>query len=136
MSEPAFAYATSAEVLLTLRVGDALEESVQPECPSYASIFFKQAAASEATGDDESARGWKLLGNLCQVTLTPSGPNEPFRPVWQDVSGRTFIPADMDAESAEAVRQLGQVVTDAELRARLLDATWDRLAIRVRLGRP
>ena len=127
MNEETFAYTTSAEALLALPVDDALKESVKPECYYYASVFFDRAKEADAADDDETANGWKLLANLCQVTLTPSDPNEPFGPVWQDANGRTLIPGDMDEESADAIRLLGFALTDAELRARLLDATWDRL---------
>ena len=127
MNEQAFVYATSAEVLLALPVGDVLNESANPECPDYASSFFNRAKEADAVSDDETARGWKLLANLCQVTLYPSDPNESFQPVWQDANGRTLVPGDMDEGSAEAIRQLGFAVADAELRARLLDATWNRL---------
>ena len=127
MNEETFAYTTSAEALLALPVDDALKESVKPECHYYASVFFDRAKEADAADDNETANGWKLLANLCQVTLTPSDPNEPFGPVWQDANGRTLIPGDMDEESADAIRQLGFALTDAELRARLLDATWDRL---------
>ena len=126
MGEQAFAYATGADVLLALPVGDALKESANPECPDYASVFFDRAKKADAAGDDETARGWRLLANLCQVSLKASEPDEPFGPVWQDASGRTLVPGDMDEESAEAIRQLGFAVADAELRARLLDAIWDR----------
>ena len=127
MSEEAFAYSTTAEVLLALPIGDALKESVKAECPSYTGVFFERARVADAAGDNEEARAWFLLAHLCRVTLKASEPNEPFRPVWEDASGRTLVPGDMDEESAAAVRQLGFVASDAELRARLLDATWDRL---------
>ena len=127
MSEEAFAYSTAVEVLLALPVGDALKESVKAECPAYTDVFLERARAAEAAGQDEVARAWTLLAHLCRVTLKASEPNEPFRPVWEDAGGRTFVPGDMDGESAAAVRQLGFAVSDAELRSRLLDATWDRL---------
>ena len=127
MSEEAFANSTTVELLLALPVGDALKESVKAECPAYTDVFLERARAAEAAGEDEVARAWTLLAHLCRVTLKASEPNEPFRPVWEDAGGRTFVPGDMDGERAAAVRQLGFAVSDAELRSRLLDATWDRL---------
>ena len=127
MSEEAFPFSTTSEVLLALPVAEALKESEKAECPAYSDAFFERAKVAEEPGDHEVARAWRLLAHLCRATLTASQPNEPFVPWWQDASGRTLVPRDMDEESAAAVRQLASVVGDAELRSRLLDATWDRL---------
>ena len=127
MSDKTFPYSTTTEVLLALPVGDALKETEKAECPAYSDVFFDRAKVAEEVGDHEIARAWSLLAHLCRVTLNAGEPHEPFRPVWQDASGRTLVPGDVDEKSAEAVRQLGFVVSDAELRSRLLDATWDRL---------
>ena len=118
MSDEAFGYSTTGEVLLALQVGDALKESVKAECPAYTDVFLERAKAAEAAGENEIARAWALLAHLCRVTLRASEPTEPFRPVWEDAGGRTLVPGDMDEESAAAVRQLGFVVSDAELRSR------------------
>ena len=126
MSEEAFAFATTAELLMGIPVGKALKESTKPECPAYADVFFERAKTSAAAGDHDAARAWTLLAHLCQVALRPSEPNEPFRPMWEEPSGRTMIPRDMDEETAAAVCQLGFTATDAEFRARLLDVTWNR----------
>ena len=127
MSEEEFAYSATGELLMALPVGEALKESREPECPAYSGVFFKRAGAAKATGNHEVWRAWALLAHLCRVVLTPSEPGEPFRPVWQEAGGRTFVPRDMDEESAAAVREFGLAVTDEELRSRLLDATWERL---------
>ena len=127
MKDEAFAFSTTAEVLMVLPVGEALTESGKQECPDYAEVFLARARVAEEAGDGEVARAWVLLAHLCRVALRPGEPNEPFRPLWEEPGGRTMVPGDMDEESAAAVRQLGFAVTDGELRARLLDVTWDRL---------
>ena len=127
MKDEAFAFSTTAEVLMVLPVGEALTESGRQECPDYAEVFLARARVAEEAGDGEVARAWGLLAHLCRVALRPGEPNEPFRPLWEEPGGRTMVPGDMDEESAAAVRQLGFAVTDGELRARLLDVTWDRL---------
>ena len=127
MKDEAFAFSTTAEVLMVLPVGEALTESGRQECPDYAEVFLARARVAEEAGDGEVARAWGLLAHLCRVALRPGEPNEPFRPLWEEPGGRTMVPGDMDEESAAAVRQLGFAVTDGELRARLLDLTWDRL---------
>ena len=127
MSDEAFPFATTAEVLMALPVGDALKESGKPECPAYGDVFLERARVAEAAGDHEVARAWALLAHLCRVVLKPDEPHEPFHPVWEEPGGRTFVPGDMDEESAAAVRRLAFAATDGELRARLLDAVWDRL---------
>ena len=127
MSGDAFAYSTTAEVLMDLAVEEAVKESGKPECPAYAEAFLERGAAADAADDQEGARAWALLAHLCRVAVRPSEPNEPFRPLWEEPGGRTMVPGDMDEVSAAAVRQLGFAATDGELRARLLDVTWDRL---------
>ena len=104
-----------------------MTQSGKAECPAYSDVFFERAKVAQAAGEQEVARAWTLLAQLCRVTLNATEHSEPFRPWWQDASGRTLVPRDMDDESAAAVRQLGFAVTDAELRSRLLDASWDRL---------
>ena len=127
MSEEEFVFSTTTEVLMGLRVGEALKESTKPECLAYADVFLERAGKAEATGSDEIARGWVLLAQLCRVALWPSEPNMPFRPRWEEPGGRTMIPGDIDEASAAAVRELGFATTDGELSARLLDVTWSTL---------
>ena len=127
MKDEAFSFSTTAEVLIILPVGEALTESGKQECPDYAEVFLARARVAEEAGNGEVARAWALLAHLCRVALRPGEPNEPFRPVWEEPGGRTMVPGDMDEESSAAVRQLGFAVTDGELRARLLDVTWNRL---------
>ena len=127
MNEEEFVFSTTTEVLMGLPVGEALKESTKPECLTYADVFHDRARIAETDGSDEIARGWALLAHLCQVTLWPSEPNVPFRPRWEEPSGRTMIPGDIDESSAAAVRELGFATTDSELSARLLDVTWSRL---------
>ena len=127
MSEEEFVSSSTVEVLKGLPVGEALKESKKAECSAYADVFLERAKESRAVGDEEVARAWTILADLCQVALRPGEPNEPFRPMWEDPGGRTMVPGDMDRESAAAVRQLGLAANDGELRARLLDVTWDRV---------
>ena len=117
MSEEEFAYSTTGEVLMALSVGEALQESREPVCPSYSDVFFKRAGAAKAAGDYEVWKAWALLGHICREVLRPR----------QEVGDRTFVPHDMDKDSAAAVREFGLAETDQELRSRLLDATWERL---------
>ena len=127
MSEEAFAFATTTEVLTDIPVGEALKESTKPECPAYANVFLERARTADVAGNHDAARAWTLLAHLSQVALRPSEPNEPFRPMWEDPGGRTMVPRDMDEETAAAVRHFGFAAKDVELRARLLDVTWNRL---------
>ena len=107
MSEKAFPFSTTSEVLLALPVGDVLKESEKAECPAYSDVFFERARVTEAAGEHEVARAWTLLAHLCRVTLKASEQSEPFRPVWEDASGRTLLPRDMDDESAAAGSSTG-----------------------------
>ena len=127
MNEKPFAFSTTADVLTNLPVREALQESREPECPAYANVFFERAQVAEEAGDSETAHAWTLLAHLCRVALRPGEPNEPFRPMREEPGERTLVPGDMDDDSAAAIRQLGFKLSDGELRARLLDTTWDRL---------
>ena len=127
MSDEPFSFSATGEVLLALPVAEALTESKKPECPAYGDVFFERAGAADEAGDGESAKAWALLAHLCRVSLKPSKPHEPFRPLWEEPAGRTLVPGDMDDGTAPGVRELGFAVSDNELRARLLDAVWDRL---------
>ena len=118
---------TTAEVLIGLPVEQALAESEKKDCPAYADLFIESAKEAEEAGERKVATAWGLLADLCQVALRPGEPNEPFRPMWEEPGGRTLVPGDMDGESAAAVRQLGLAANDGELRARLLDISWECL---------
>lgn len=109
-----------------LPVKDALAESKKQECWSYGEIFFSRARASGEM-DVETARAWRLLGQICQVGLQSDNPDVPFRPAYETAEGRSILPSDLDAVTASAVHQLGVATEDPELQARLLDITWDRV---------
>ena len=127
MSDGSFFLSTPPEVLLALGADDALAESEKPMCWNYRSAFSARTEKAEAEGNTEAAKAWRLLAELCQIGTQPNNPQEPFRPLFQGPGGRSLVPSDLDQVSADAVRQLGMAVKDAELRARLLDITWERL---------
>ncbi|HEC12609.1 MAG TPA: DUF4209 domain-containing protein [Acidiferrobacteraceae bacterium] len=123
-NEGSFILSTTPEILLALPVSEALAESEKPECWNYGQVFFKRAKEAEAGANTEVATAWRLLGDLSQVTLEHSDPNEPFRPIVITADGRSILPSDLDEVTAGAVHQLGRVIDDVELSARLLDITW------------
>jgi len=127
MTEEAFVFRTTADLLLALPIDDILKESQKAECSSYSKIFLQRAEEAAVANDDQTARAWNLLAHLCLMMLKERDLNAPFHPLFEYTNRRALIPGDMDVESAGAVRQLGLVVKDAELRSRLLDATWVRL---------
>jgi Domain of unknown function (DUF4209) len=127
MSDGSFSLSTTADVLLVLDVAGALAESEKPMCWNYGNVFFGRAKEAEAGGDAEAARAWALLAQLCRVSLQESNASEPFRPMFETSDGRSLMPGDLDQVTADAVRRLGLAAEDPELRARLLDITWERL---------
>jgi Domain of unknown function (DUF4209) len=112
---------------LALDVAGALAVSEKPMCWNYGNVFFGRAKEAEAEGNTETAKGWALLAQLCRVGLRESDASDPFRPMFETSEGRSLMPGDLDQVSADAVCQLGRAVEDPELRARLLDITWERL---------
>lgn len=127
MTDGSFSLSTTAEVLLALDVAGALAESEKPMCWNYGNVFFARAKEAEAGGDAEAARPWALLSQLCRIGPRERDAREPFVPMFETSDGRSLLPADLDDVSADAVRQLGLTAEDPELRARLLDITWERL---------
>ena len=85
MSDDAFAYATTTEMLISLDVEEAVKEAGILESTAYFEVFLERAGAA---GDNGAAKAWALLANLCRVALAPSEPNEPFRPRWEPRAAR------------------------------------------------
>ncbi|HBO42799.1 MAG TPA: hypothetical protein DD670_02445, partial [Planctomycetaceae bacterium] len=127
MSDQGFSLATTTEALLALSVRDAIGESKKAECWSYGQVFFGRAKAAEAGDDNKSAIAWRLLGQLSQIKVEEGNPNEPFRPMFENATGRSVLPCDLDEVTARAVLELARATEDAELRAKLFDICWDRL---------
>jgi hypothetical protein len=127
MTDGSFSLFTPPDVLLALDVAGALAESEKPMCWNYGNVFFERAREAEADGNSEVAKAWALLSQLCRIGLRESDASEPFRPMFEMSDGRSLMPSDLDEVSADAVRQLGLAAEDPELRARLLDITWERL---------
>jgi hypothetical protein len=127
MSDGSFSLSTTADVLLALDVAGALAESEKPMCWNYGNVFFGRAKEAEAGGNSKVAKAWALLSQLCRIGLRESDASEPFRPMFEMSDGRSLMPGDLDEVSAHAVHQLGLAAEDPELRARLLDITWERL---------
>ena len=61
MSDEAFPFATTTEVLMALAVGDALKAIAKPECPAFGYVFLERARVAEASADHEVARARALL---------------------------------------------------------------------------
>ena len=111
--------------LATVDVAEALLESAERKCRAYSPVFAKRADRCEADGDFGTAEGWGLLSGLTALRLDAGETACPFAPWWVGMGMRSMIPADLRGEKAEAVRELGLSVEDAELRARLLDVVWE-----------
>lgn len=118
-----FSLATTAGMLLSLPVADAIQEAEMSECCYYAQIFFAKAAQAEPNGDAETGKAWRLLYELCHAEMRPDDKTVPFSPILDPENG-LLSPSDMDAATKDAVRALGFKSGNSELRARLLDITW------------
>ena len=106
-------------------IDEAIAQSDKKECWDYGESFSAYADTATHVGENRVAAAWRLLSALVQMMLQASNPSEPFRP-WLEIQGRrTFVPNDLDDATATAVYELAKQVTDPELRARLMDITWD-----------
>lgn len=124
VKDEAFPLATTKEILLALPVADAIIEAKMPECWHYAEIFFTKAEQADSNGDVEIGKAWRLLYELCRAEMRPDDLAVPFSPI-PDPEGGWLSPSDMDTTTANAVRALGFESGNPELRARLLDITWE-----------
>ncbi len=111
-----------ADVLLSLPIGVAIAESDKQECWYFGQVF--SARAKEA-GETQTASAWALLSALAQAMLQAGDRSEPFRASLEMPGWRTLVPTDLDDPTAAAVHALAKQVSDPELRARLMDITWD-----------
>ena len=111
--------------LLALPVEEALTESENPQCWDYSRIFFTRSDKAKACDTNISAAWW-LLGQLAQFELQAQDDSEPFRSMYQGEKS-LLRPSDLDEITADAVRKLGYSIPDPELKARLLDVSWERL---------
>ena len=114
-----------AETLLSLPIDEALAESDKQECRDYGRIFFDRARESEEANKTRTATAWRLLSTLVEVGLQASNLSEPFRPYLGMQGHRTSVSEDLNDATATAVYELAKQVSDPELRARLMDITWD-----------
>ncbi len=84
------------------------------------------SAASNAIEQGQIKRGkvlW-LLADACSMMLSPSSPNEPFKPFAVFHDRRSVIPDDLSDTDIKFFAEIVDAVDDNWLKARLSDLLW------------
>lgn len=101
-----------------------LDDTHQANVIDLRETFRKKAESAAAINDDPQKQAWGLLQAICFLHFTPESAHEPFGPVMQTSTGRSFIPDDMDDASIDTLRGVVSDIQHADLRARIADIIW------------
>jgi len=84
------------------------------------------AAARDAItqGRNEQGKVLWLLADVCSMTLSPSSPNEPFKPFMVMGGQHSVIPDDLSDANIEFFGEIVNSIDDVWLRARIADLVW------------
>lgn len=72
-----------------------------------------------------------LFRNIFSYMLSPSSPNEPFKPIFVDESKRSPIPSDLHGDQLKYLKELLPSISSSEVKARVADVLWS-----VKYGNP
>lgn len=86
--------------------------------------FSEAARSSIAQGHSEHGKVLWLLADACSMMLSPSSPNEPFKPFAVFHDRRTVVPDDLPGADILFFEVIVDAVDDDWLKARLCDLIW------------
>jgi len=86
--------------------------------------LWHAARSAIEQGRNEHGKVLWLLADACSMMLSPSSPNEPFKPIAESSSGRTAIPNDLTEAEISFFTEIVDVVDNNWLKARLADLVW------------
>lgn len=72
-------------------------------------------------GEFKQGKVLRLLADVCSMMLSPSSPNEPFKPIIDLQDKRSAIPDDLHDSDVSFLAQIADSIDNAWLRARLCD---------------
>lgn len=93
----------------------------------YSAMWQALSAAARSAieqGRNEHGKVLWLLADACSMMLSPSSPNEPFKPVFVFHDRRSVIPDDMSDADFLFFAEIVDAVDDDWLKARLSDLVW------------
>ena len=105
---------------------EVIANAAEKHCFHYSELFRKKCEEAEAAGDREAAQAFRLLLDLTFYRFVPESVNEPFQPTLVMDERRSATSGDLTDEELAMLRELAPGIEDAEMRARVADAIWDR----------
>lgn len=102
----------------------ALGQAAREGYPAMWHAFSAAARSSIEQGLNEHGKVLWLLADACSMMLSPSSPNEPFKPFAVFHDRRSVIPDDFSEADILFFEEIVDVVDDYWLKARLSDLIW------------
>lgn len=103
------------------------EAITQAKREGYSAMWQALSAAARSAieqGRNEHGKVLWLLADACSMMLSPSSPNEPFKPFAVFHDRRSVIPEDMPDADIVFFAEIVDAVDDDWLKARLSDLVW------------
>lgn len=102
----------------------ALDQSPREGYSAMWQVFSAAARSSIEQGRNEHGKVLWLLADACSMMLSPSSPNEPFKPFAVFHDRRSVIPDDLPDADILFFADIVDTVDDDWLKARLCDLVW------------
>lgn len=103
------------------------EAIAQTSREGYSAMWHALSAAARSAieqGRNERGKVLWLLADACSMMLSPSSPNEPFKPFAVFHDRRSVIPDDLSDADIQFFAEIVDTVDDDWLKARLADLAW------------
>lgn len=103
---------------------EAISGTPREGYPAMWQAFSTAARDAIEQGRHEHGKVLWLLADACSMKLSPSSPNEPFRPIAVVHDRRTVVPDDLTNADVLFFAEIVDAVDDDWLKARLSDLVW------------
>lgn len=93
----------------------------------YSALYTAlSTAAASAIDEGRAAHGkvLRLLADSCSMLLSPSSPNEPFKPLMESRDSRSVIPDDLLDDDIRFFSEIVDLIDHDWLKARISDLLW------------
>lgn len=101
-----------------------IAESRKIYCQCLGSLYQKAAQDAEATGDERTARVYRLLAAVTQIHFKPNDKAEPYGPMVVADGRRSLIPSDLRGAQSDVLAAVAPGISNPGLRARFADIAW------------
>lgn len=99
----------------------------QAACKGYSEMSLALSAAAQTAMEQKQIKHGKvlwLLADACSMKLSPSSPNEPFKPFFAIHDRHAVIPDDLSEADIVFFTEIVDTLEDNRLKARLSDLLW------------